>query len=97
MAELPSLSMSLGTAGIYWGGLSQVRALCGTYRADSVAESPRDVITGPPQGARVDSGVPGGGSYRDEEIQLWTFNDDGKVCRLRHYVDTAKHIAAWQG
>jgi uncharacterized protein len=38
----------------------------------------------------------GGGHYRDEEIHLWTFNDDGKVVRLRHYIDTAKHIAAFK-
>ena len=38
----------------------------------------------------------GGGHYRDEEIHLWTFNDQGKVVRLRHYVDTAKHIAAFR-
>jgi ketosteroid isomerase-like protein len=36
----------------------------------------------------------GGGHYRDEEMHLWTFNDEGKVVRLRHYTDTAKHIAA---
>ena len=35
-----------------------------------------------------------GGHVRDEEIHLWTFNDSGKVVRLRHYTDTAKHIAA---
>ena len=33
-------------------------------------------------------------NYSDEEIHLWTFNNDGKVSRFRHYVDTAKHIAA---
>lgn len=33
-------------------------------------------------------------NFRDEEIHLWTFNTDGKVSRFRHYVDTAKHIAA---
>ncbi len=33
-------------------------------------------------------------NFRDEEIHLWTFNEDGKVSRFRHYVDTAKHIAA---
>ncbi len=38
----------------------------------------------------------GGGHYRDEEIHLWTFNDGGKVVRLRHYTDTAKHIAAFK-
>jgi ketosteroid isomerase-like protein len=39
----------------------------------------------------------GGGHYRDEEIHLWTFNDAGKVTRLRHYTDTAKQIAAFTG
>ncbi len=39
----------------------------------------------------------GGRSYRDEEIHLWTLNDDGKVTHLRHYVDTAKHIQAFRG
>jgi len=33
-------------------------------------------------------------AYRDEEIHLWTFDADGKVSRFRHYIDTAKHIAA---
>ena len=36
----------------------------------------------------------GDGHYRDEEMHLWTFDDSGKVVRLRHYTDTAKHIAA---
>jgi ketosteroid isomerase-like protein len=38
----------------------------------------------------------GGGHYRDEEMHLWTFDDEGKVTRLRHYTDTAKHIAAFK-
>lgn len=35
-----------------------------------------------------------GNHYRDEEIHLWTFNEEGKVIGLRHYADTAKLIAA---
>jgi ketosteroid isomerase-like protein len=38
--------------------------------------------------------TPEGGHLRDEELHLWTFGDDGKVKRLRHYTDTAKHMAA---
>jgi ketosteroid isomerase-like protein len=38
-----------------------------------------------------------GGHYRDEELHLWTFDDRGKVIRLRHYTDTAKQIAAAKG
>jgi ketosteroid isomerase-like protein len=37
------------------------------------------------------------GAYRDEEMHLWTFGDDGKVTRLRHYLDTAKHVEVWRG
>ena len=37
-----------------------------------------------------------GASYRDQEIHLWTFDESGKVSRFRHYVDTAKQIAASQ-
>jgi hypothetical protein len=32
-----------------------------------------------------------------EELHLWRFDDDHKIAALRHYVDTAKHIAAWNG
>jgi ketosteroid isomerase-like protein len=35
-----------------------------------------------------------GARLRDEELHLWTFGDDGKVTRVRHYTDTAKHAAA---
>lgn len=45
----------------------------------------------------IEAEVPGGGVYRDEEMHLWTFNAEGKVSRLRHYADTAKHIAASRG
>jgi len=38
-----------------------------------------------------------GGHFRDEEMHLWTFDSSGKVARLRHYVDTAKAIAAARG
>lgn len=41
--------------------------------------------------------LPGGGRYLDEELHLWTFDDAGRVTRLRHYVDTVKHIAAARG
>lgn len=28
---------------------------------------------------------------------LWTLNEDGKIEQMRHYVDTAEHIAAAAG
>lgn len=43
----------------------------------------------------IEYDVPSSGAHlRDEEMHLWTFNDAGQVIRLRHYTDTAKHIAA---
>jgi len=45
----------------------------------------------------IDATVPTGARYRDEELHLWTFDQAGKVARLRHYVDTAKHILAAGG
>jgi uncharacterized protein len=58
-----------------------------------------DVFGGPTQVAAeilIDFTVPATGyRYRDEELHLWTFNADGKVCRFRHYLDTAKHLRAF--
>ncbi len=45
----------------------------------------------------IDFSTPAGGHSRDEEVHLWTLNDHQQVTRLRHYVDTAKHIAAFAG
>jgi ketosteroid isomerase-like protein len=45
----------------------------------------------------IEFDVPSSGrTLRDQELHLWTCDDDGKVVRLRHYVDTAKHTAAAQ-
>lgn len=35
-----------------------------------------------------------GRRIRDEEMHLWSFGDDGKVTRFRHYCDTGKHLGA---
>jgi ketosteroid isomerase-like protein len=42
----------------------------------------------------IDATPPGGRRYRDEEMTLWTLGADGQVTRVRHYTDTARHIAA---
>jgi ketosteroid isomerase-like protein len=45
----------------------------------------------------IEAAVPGGGRFRDEELHLWRFDESGKISHMRHYVDTAKHIAAARG
>lgn len=42
----------------------------------------------------IDAETPDGMRYADEELHLWSFDHEGKVVRMRHYTDTAKHIAA---
>ena len=45
----------------------------------------------------IDATTPSGGRFRDEELHMWTLGDDGRVTRMRHHIDTAKHIAAGKG
>jgi uncharacterized protein len=45
----------------------------------------------------LDYTMPSGGRYRDEQLHLWTFGPDGKVVALRHFMDTAKILAAHRG
>jgi uncharacterized protein len=41
--------------------------------------------------------LPSGGRYRDEQLHLWTFDGDGKIIAIRHFLDTAKLLAATRG
>ena len=45
----------------------------------------------------IDVTLPSGGRMRDEELHVWRFDAHGRICGMRHYVDTAKHIAAQRG
>jgi ketosteroid isomerase-like protein len=82
-------------------GLTQVMEffqLVGSFTIHSFEV--QDVLVGADRVACViliDATKPNGGRYRDEEMHLWTFNAEGKVSALRHYIDTAKHLAAARG
>jgi ketosteroid isomerase-like protein len=39
--------------------------------------------------------IPGGHTLTDEELHLYSLNVEGKINRMRHYVDTAKQINAY--
>jgi hypothetical protein len=59
-----------------------------------------DVVAGERQVAAevvIEFSTPTGGRSRDEELHLWTLDERHQVVRMRHYVDTAKHIAAFAG
>lgn len=44
---------------------------------------------------QITIGLPNGGSVTDEELHLYSLNGEGKITRMRHYVDTAKQIEAY--
>ncbi len=44
----------------------------------------------------LDATLPNGKRVQDEELHLWNVNPAGRVTRMRHYLDTAKHMAAAQ-
>jgi ketosteroid isomerase-like protein len=44
---------------------------------------------------QISIAMAGGGTFTDEELHLYSLNDEGKVNRMRHYIDTAKQIKAY--
>ena len=92
-AGVPSLTPRVGRDAV-----AEFFAMVGTWEIGEFAVL--DVLAGERQvvvQVVIDARLPNGGHYRDEELHLWTFGPDGKVTALRHYVDTAKHIAAARG
>jgi ketosteroid isomerase-like protein len=41
--------------------------------------------------------MPSGGRHRDEQLHRWTFDEGGKIVAIRHFLDTAKLLAATRG
>lgn len=44
----------------------------------------------------VELTAPSGAVVRDDAMHLWRFDDSGLVSGMRHYADTARHLAAWR-
>ncbi len=44
---------------------------------------------------KISIAMPDGSTLTDEELHLYSLDDEGKVSRMRHYVDTAKQIEAY--
>jgi uncharacterized protein len=79
-------------------GVAEFFALVGEWEVESFEVL--SIMSGGNQVAaeiEIAARLPNGGRFRDEELHLWTFDDAGRITRLRHYVDTAKHVAAARG
>ena len=44
---------------------------------------------------QISIAMPDGASFTDEELHLYSLNDEGRINRMRHYVDTAEQIKAY--
>jgi uncharacterized protein len=92
-ADVPWMRPRSGRAGV-----KEFFAVVGTL--EIIEFSVRDLLASNRQVVAeivIEARLPDGGRYRDEELHLWSFSPSGKVAALRHYVDTAKHIAAAGG
>ena len=90
-AGVPWLRTRRGKAGVaeFFGTLSQALQIS-EFQVLSLMSSANQVVAEVVMDAKSADGRP----VRDEELHLWTLNEQGKVTRFRHYVDTAKHIEA---
>jgi ketosteroid isomerase-like protein len=86
-ADIPWLKHRTGKDGV--AEFFKVVAEMGIYRFDvlSLMEGGNQVVSELSMGCKY---------YVDESLHLWTFDEEGKVKRFRHYVDTAKHIAGYE-
>lgn len=44
---------------------------------------------------RLEMTTPAGVRLVDDEMHRWQIGPDGRVVAMKHYADTAKHLAAW--
>lgn len=90
---VPTLQPRTGPAGV-----AEFFAVVGELHIDDFQVL--DAVAGERQVAVevvIEYSTPAGGHLRDEEVHLWTFDEHQQVARMRHYVDTAKHLAAFAG
>jgi ketosteroid isomerase-like protein len=91
--DVPTLQARTGPAGVaeFFAAVGELQMH--DFQVLDIVASERQVAVE----AVIDFSTPAGGRSRDEELHLWTFDEHQQVVRMRHYVDTAKHIAAFAG
>lgn len=86
-------------AGVPWMAVRRGKDAAREFFREAESIDVRRMEIGPPLGSgrtvavevEVELGNP---AVVDSECHVWQFDDDGRVTGLRHYLDTAKHIAA---
>ena len=90
-AGVPTLLPRIGPHGVaeFFVAVSQLQMH--DFQVLDMLASDRQVVAE----VEIEYTTPAGRRLHDQELHLWTIDDRQRIVRLRHYVDTAKHIAAF--
>ena len=90
-AGLPPMQPRHGPAGVaeFFGyvGTMQIE----NFQVLDMLASDRQVVVE----VQISIAMADGSSVTDEELHLYSLDDEGRITRMRHYVDTAKQIKAY--
>jgi ketosteroid isomerase-like protein len=90
-AGVPTLQPRVGPAGVAEFFVAVAQLQMHDFQLLDALASERQVVAE----VEIEYTTPTGKRLRDQELHLWTLDDQQRVIRMRHYVDTAKHIAAF--
>ncbi|MBV9334723.1 MAG: nuclear transport factor 2 family protein [Solirubrobacterales bacterium] len=90
-AGIPPMKPRHGRAGVadFFGYVATMQIQ--DFQVLDMLASDRQVVVE----VQISIAMPDGGSVTDEELHLYSLNHEGKINRMRHYVDTAKQIKAY--
>ena len=91
LAGVPTLQPRIGPAGVADFFVTVRQLEVHAFQVLDMVASDRQVAVE----VAIAYTTPTGARLSDEELHLWALNEDQQVVRMRHYVDTAKHIAAF--
>lgn len=90
-AGIPPMKPRRGRAGVAeffeYVGTMQIQ----DFQVLDMLASDRQVVVE----VQITIAMPDGTSLTDEELHLYSLNEEGQISRMRHYVDTAKQISAY--
>ena len=90
-AGVPTLQPRVGPAGVAEFFVEVAQLQMHDFQLLDALGSERQVVAD----VEIEYTTPTGKRLRDQELHLWTLDDQQRVIHMRHYVDTAKHIAAF--
>jgi ketosteroid isomerase-like protein len=90
-AGVPTMQPRVGPAGVaeFFNSVAQLEMH--DFQLLDMLASERQVVAE----VEIEYTTPARRRLRDQELHLWTLDDQQRVVGLRHYIDTAKHIAAF--